>query len=458
MTVKRIVLIIIILLLHLSLSAQAVAKMTPNKTCRDCHRLHDMSKKTGIESTNELCWQCHEHGSQRKSGTALISMDIHRGKYGETSHSATACIICHRDVANTAHTAKAAVPCQECHRRSAARMVVAYHTEVACTACHLPQVRLKRVESGQIVPDKRQNKPYLSHTISRKVDCKACHYMGNEVGAPSGLPAKKGVFCVGCHPSYMSMTTSWGWLALIVFLLGVLANIIFWFKGSAHDHGQNLIKKLIYISISTIRAIFSKRLPVMLKGLFVDGILHLRLFKESLARWIVHLLVFGMITLRFLLSLYIYCAANWYPLADLNQTLISIETPWVALTYEISGALVIVGIGVAWLRRRHREKDIRQSGGPDWTLLFLLGILMIAGFSVSILAQGVAALGFSWSLTITSFFGNLINPKLASSFYMFGWSAHVFFVYLIVAYLPFSKAWHMLISPIVAMVNYKERR
>lgn len=424
--------------------------------CWSCHRLPNLQTALGVYTANQLCWQCHDGKAFRQAGNATVSLNISQPGFKSTSHGSLPCIDCHAEVARNPHRVREPVQCQSCHRQSAARMVVAEHSRVSCTACHLTDRPAVKTRLGMVTLSPDRLKPALSHRITDNVECRRCHNRQGQAAAPPVAVPKKSIFCAGCHPSHITLgPPAWAYSALIIFLFGICANIAFWLKGSIPGRSQRWTAKLGYLMVGLALAFRPERWRKLAKSLLINGMWHQRLFAENLGRWLGHMMIFGSIVFRFSLSAYVFLAAAYYPLTDPNHRLISLDTPWVAAAYDASGALIAIGIVFAWIRRiMANRKQKNRSSGPDWTLLLMLEIIVVLGFAIEAMQMaifgatpdsGFAFAGFALSAAIPI--------DLALKSYIYGWTLHALGVYILIAYIPFSKAWHAFVSPLIVMLN-----
>lgn len=455
---RPIVISIITIALVVMIGPWAQGVMTMGELdCWACHGLPNINTELGVRAANQLCFQCHQADAARNVDGIEVPLVVSPSLYRKTAHGGLACFACHRDVAATPHKTTGEMDCQSCHRGSAARMVVAEHGDLSCIACHLDGGEAARNDSGWVDKARIREKPMLTHNITKDVDCHKCHNQDNTVGAPGWIVPKKGVLCAPCHPSHASLTTPWSVPILLIFLIGIILNLSFWFKGSIPGANQNIMAKAAFILGAFVSGLRLSSLSGALQGLISNGVLHVRLFKESLARWLGHMMVFGMFAVRFLLSVYILLAARYYPLAVPGQKLAGGQTPWISFIYDASGLIVLIGIILAWSRRILRNRRLPQSAGPDWVLLAIIALIFTAGLGVD-MAQGAITTRTIPGLAFMAALGQVLLPvKVAFDVHRYLWVAHVLLVYAAVAYLPYSKAWHMIVSPIIAMINYREK-
>jgi nitrate reductase gamma subunit len=160
---------------------------------------------------------------------------------------------------------------------------------------------------------------------------------------------------------------------------------------------------------------------------------------------------------RFLLGVLTWCAASFWPAAPLTQTLVDKNAPPVAFAYDLLAVLIVVGAIWALLRRAldSQMREITRVG--DVGITALLGGIFAFGFVV----EGARLIVTQVPVTqaIYSFAGYAVSLALRllpidwPSLYSYLWWVHAALVAAFVAYLPFSKFFHILVGPALATVS-----
>ena len=243
----------------------------------------------------------------------------------------------------------------------------------------------------------------------------------------------------------------------------------------------------------TIGVIFSQRIWSLLKALVVDGMVHRRLYRTDLWRWAVHLVVFGSWLLLGVLSILTGVVVEILPLLGMSvETVASIplfghlfhaDVWWVALLNELLGLVVIVGMLLV-IYRRYVQKDPRLRTIPaDSIVIVLLTLIALGGFlaeSFRLLADYTTAAGaFSPNPTMISpeklppvlysawgpqwgFVGYLLasllgalrlSPGVWEAVYNLFFWLHFVTVTALLFYLPFSRFFHVIMSPVIVAYN-----
>jgi nitrate reductase gamma subunit len=109
------------------------------------------------------------------------------------------------------------------------------------------------------------------------------------------------------------------------------------------------------------------------------------------------------------------------------------------------------------MRRFQKQFQNRPSGGQDMIVLALLGAILITGFFVEGLRILLTAI--PPAVALPSFIGYPLSLLLGllpfrwEWVYPYSWYVHAILTGLFIIYLPFSKMFHILVSPMVLLIN-----
>jgi nitrate reductase gamma subunit len=109
------------------------------------------------------------------------------------------------------------------------------------------------------------------------------------------------------------------------------------------------------------------------------------------------------------------------------------------------------------MRRFQKTFQNRPSGGQDIIVLALLGAILVTG----LLVEGLRILltAIPPSVALPSFIGYPLSfllglfPFRWEWVYPYGWYVHAILTGLFIIYLPFSKMFHIFVSPMVLFIN-----
>lgn len=252
-------------------------------------------------------------------------------------------------------------------------------------------------------------------------------------------------------------------IVIAIGLIGLWMSVSIWLRGKVNGKADwpagAKVGALLKI---TLRAIFSARLWPLLKAFILDGLLHRRLFKEDKLRWIAHASMF----LTFLFLGILSTITGFFE--EVLKHFLHIESPLVlfitdkdtpimALMNEIGGLIIILGGLIAAVRRFIVRPAQLRTTVPDTLLIVALLVIIVTGYPIE--AMRFLFEDVSPSLARYSFIGYplalLIKPLNwpweSIHFWLFFF--HVGICSLSLLYLPFSKFFHVLVSPVVAVVN-----
>ncbi len=237
-------------------------------------------------------------------------------------------------------------------------------------------------------------------------------------------------------------------LCVAVFFAGVLFNLLLWMRGKGL--GGTPERRLLRLLGRAIRLILSGRFWRMISVLYWQAIHLPKLKDRSVTRWMTHFLIMGGFILMFVLDLVVTVSldlAKYGPMIS--------ETGWAKLwirdfAFDLTGFMILLGLCIASVRRFVvRPKIVRTEASDALSILFLLAVVA-GGFALE--AIGVA--GNIPGHTVDhqySFVGDALSALIPSSwggYYDQAWLVHGLMSALFIAYIPFSKLFHMFATPI----------
>jgi len=165
------------------------------------------------------------------------------------------------------------------------------------------------------------------------------------------------------------------YLALAVFGLGLLYKISTWFryriglegrKFSATERASASIKGIISI-------LFSGKIFTLFRVFILDVLLQIRVLRQDFLRWLMHICLY----VGFMLLLLMH-ALDKFITSELFAEYYSTINPFMFLR-DLFGLLVIAGIAIALYRRFVMKVPRLQTGGQDYYALIILAVIMISG-------------------------------------------------------------------------------
>jgi heterodisulfide reductase subunit C/nitrate reductase gamma subunit len=122
-----------------------------------------------------------------------------------------------------------------------------------------------------------------------------------------------------------------------------------------------------------ILTLFSGKIFTLLRVFIVDVLLQIRVLRQDFLRWLMHICLY----VGFMLLLLMH-ALDKFITSVLFPEYYSTINPFMFLR-DLFGFLVIVGIGIALYRRFIMKVPRLQTGGQDYYALIILAVIMISG-------------------------------------------------------------------------------
>lgn len=165
-------------------------------------------------------------------------------------------------------------------------------------------------------------------------------------------------------------------LSIIVCLAGLFIRFSIWFSQSIDPSKEKIpigtrISKGFSGALSTV---FSPKIINIVQSLFVDLILQKRIIDKSFYRWITHTLIF----ISFIVLFFTHAVGAFF-FELVGSEYISTLNPSLTLR-NIFGLLAIIGVCLGLYRRFTLKKQRLSSFTSDWTALVLVGAIMASGF------------------------------------------------------------------------------
>jgi nitrate reductase gamma subunit len=368
-----------------------------------------------LSQDSQACVKCHAAEGMDDGG----GLDL--GPHQELN-----CAECHQGADAYPHDNLSLTSCQACHDPHNEEVTGDLHAGVVCSACHL---------AGAAEPDA----PHRLVNAGAESSCQRCHHKGNEMGASAMVLPPKSALCLACHTATLSVMDWPSRIALGLLAFGLLGSLGFWLSGgnqgpaSSHGHGHGL------------------RWSSILASFFLDGLLQRRLWRFSPASWVVHALIFLPMVARTAWALIVLVMGRWDASASLTQAMLNKNDPYTALFFEITGLMILLGAALAITRRLTQgSKRLPGLPGPDWPAMGLLGLVVLSGFVTE--AARLAMTGMPAGAQY-AFIGAALSklfqagPNLQEA-YGYLWYVHAISYAAFVAYLPFSRMRHILLTPL----------
>lgn len=302
------------------------------------------------------------------------------------------------------------------------------------------------------------------------------------------------------------------YISLIVFVIGVLYKVSAWFRYRlSEDPADTTPTERISAAVKgVLQTVFSAKILELLKVLVLDVILQYRILKEDFLRWLMHMLIF----VGFMMLLLMHALEKQIT-ASLFSEYYSTLNPFFFLR-DFFGVMVFVGIGIAIYRRFVLKVRHLNTSPIDVYAIIILAVIMVSGvllegakitsysayelmvsdyadiddeeelaalesvwvqkfsvispnvkgpFGEDVIEQGMEIHEESCASCHSSpkwAFGGFITAKVLSpaaltldkaGFADFMWYIHFLACFVGLAYLPFSKMFHIITTPLSILAN-----
>ena len=248
-------------------------------------------------------------------------------------------------------------------------------------------------------------------------------------------------------------------VAMLIFLAGTGLNVSIWLQGQVEGRSG---AGLGWALAATWRFLRRAGLRRALRAFLLDGLVHRRLLAVDPWRWFAHgCLLGGFVALALLSTVTGFAQEVLIGLFGVRHPLVGAvvnkDTPIMALANETLGLVMILGMALIVIRRYLRRPTGLRTAAPDTALVVLLAVTLLSGYPVEALRllkdHVPAELGWysylayplsqplrtlNWPWEALHHWAFLFHSTVASAFF---------------AYVPFSKFFHVLASPLVATAN-----
>jgi nitrate reductase gamma subunit len=237
-------------------------------------------------------------------------------------------------------------------------------------------------------------------------------------------------------------------LALVVFLAGLAGRVRFWLGAGvrAADGGDRRREALALAR----RGLATLLRPRTLGVVFWDGLVLRQVWRESRLRWLIHLTIsWSFVGLFAIGSLGNMASDMGAPLEK--------DDAWFAAVNDALGLALLAGLALALGRRYISPKPYTRTLFEDAAVLAILALLGAGGFLLEAgryLKEGTPA-----SVGGYAFLGYPLSQAMEplgwdwARVYDWLWWTHALLALGLVAYLPYSKLFHMFASPLTIALD-----
>ncbi len=232
-------------------------------------------------------------------------------------------------------------------------------------------------------------------------------------------------------------------IAVLLCIVGIFTTVALWRKGKAKSLHQKL------------------SLAAVLKAFITDVVFQAQILKISFVRWLMHFCIFigfmGLLAQTSLMALISHFAASDSFLAQsfFHGGGARVLDVW----GDLFGIILLLGLLIALSRRFVFRVQMLETIAKDTNSLALLTVIGLTGFmSEAFRLMDPQYADVAWY----SFAGMLLSQAMQSvgigtmSYTFWVW-VHAAASFIFIAFIPFSKAWHIFVSPIEIVLDASER-
>jgi heterodisulfide reductase subunit C/nitrate reductase gamma subunit len=165
------------------------------------------------------------------------------------------------------------------------------------------------------------------------------------------------------------------YVSLAIFGFGLLFKISTWFRYKISLDSLEIPTSVRVLAASRgiVRTLFSVQVFILLKVIIVDIVLQMRILREDFPRWLMHICLYVGFTLLLLLH-----ALDRFVTSPLFSEYYPTINPFMFFR-DLLGALVLVGIAVAMYRRFIQRVPRLRTNSQDHYAIMILAVIMLSG-------------------------------------------------------------------------------
>ncbi len=163
------------------------------------------------------------------------------------------------------------------------------------------------------------------------------------------------------------------YVSLAVFLAGLIYKIYSWLSARIGPEDISAPKRFSTAIKSIILTVFSPKILTLLKVFVLDIIVQRKVFREDLLRWLAHIFIYGGFTLLLLMH-----ALDFLITSALFSSYAPTLNPFMFLR-DLFGALVIIGLAMAVYRRFILGAPRVNTSPMDHYAIIILAVIMLSG-------------------------------------------------------------------------------
>jgi len=169
--------------------------------------------------------------------------------------------------------------------------------------------------------------------------------------------------------------TAFLYASLIIFAFGLMIKIWTWFSRTIGSSAKQIpASERVSAAVKGIfGVVFSTRILTLIKVFILDVVLQIRILKEDFLRWVMHMFIY----VGFMLLLLMHALENFVS-GPLFTGYYSTINPFMFLR-DLFGFMVIVGVGIAIFRRFILKVPRLKTNAMDHYAIVILAVILLSG-------------------------------------------------------------------------------
>lgn len=166
------------------------------------------------------------------------------------------------------------------------------------------------------------------------------------------------------------------YICLVIFLVGLIYKVSTWFRYKIGIGAEEISPSTRFFSAikGVLSTLFSIKILTFMKVLILDVLLQFRIFREDFLRWVMHIFIYG----GFMLLLLMHALDKTITVA-IWKDYYSTVNPFMFLR-NLFGVLVIIGVLIAIYRRFILKVPRLFSNAMDVYAILIVAVIMFSGF------------------------------------------------------------------------------
>lgn len=219
-------------------------------------------------------------------------------------------------------------------------------------------------------------------------------------------------------------------LSVLIFITGLYFRLSIWRQGREETSDLTSGRSAVRLILMGLRYFFSK-----------ECLLAKRVMIKSKLRGVMLIFLYWGFTVLFIGTVIV--GIDHYLKFNILQGTFYL---FFSLLLDLSGLLVLIGSAFFIFRRIFSSREL-VSDWDDLPILIILTVVVLSGFSVEGVRLAISSPPLKDLSPVGAVFALILKPLGIKSYIIF-WSFHILSALFFIAFIPFSKQFHMFAAPI----------